>query len=365
VIVIGGGLAGLSTAIDLGRSGVDVLLVEKDPYPRHKVCGEYISNEVLPYLKKLGFDPFAHNARQISRLQLSHVGGKLIDAPLPLGGFGISRYALDHILYEIAKKHSTITQQKVNSIQRNDDYFKISTREGKTYIAPVVAGAFGKRSNLDIALKRRFVRHRTPWMAVKGHYEYDHPDHVVALHQFSGGYCGLSNTESGSVNACYLASRNEFKKYRGIDSFQRQLVSQNPNLLKFYNTAKPLFRNPLTISQISFERKPVVDKGIFMIGDSAGLIHPLCGNGMAMAFRAASIFSELYLDFRNNKRSLKELESRYISKWNRNFRSRLRVGGLIQKVLLSKTASGLVSGFLNSFPSTLPFLIRQTHGKPF
>ncbi|WP_220101243.1 NAD(P)/FAD-dependent oxidoreductase [Chitinophaga oryzae] len=98
IIIIGGGLAGLTSAIHLARAGLPVSLVEKNTYPRHKVCGEYISNEVLPYLQWLGADPAVLAPADISRLLLSAANGKTISATLPLGGFGVSRYTLDHFL---------------------------------------------------------------------------------------------------------------------------------------------------------------------------------------------------------------------------------------------------------------------------
>jgi len=98
VIIIGGGLAGLTNAIHLLQANIKVLLIEKNEYPKHKVCGEYISNEVLPYLFSLDIDPFKIGAQKISRFLLSTPKSKSIEAKLPLGGFGISRYTLDAAL---------------------------------------------------------------------------------------------------------------------------------------------------------------------------------------------------------------------------------------------------------------------------
>ena len=98
VIIIGGGLAGLTNAIHLSKSIHRVLLIEKNSYPKHKVCGEYISNEVLPYLNSLGIDPIKVGAKQISKVQISTTKGNLIKSELPLGGFGMSRYFLDSLL---------------------------------------------------------------------------------------------------------------------------------------------------------------------------------------------------------------------------------------------------------------------------
>ena len=104
VIIIGGGLAGLSSAIHLSKENIRVLVIEKNAYPKHKVCGEYISNEVLPYLKFLEIDVFELGAQKINKFELSTPKNKLIKARLPLGGFGISRYTLDNALAKKAYK---------------------------------------------------------------------------------------------------------------------------------------------------------------------------------------------------------------------------------------------------------------------
>src|ERR1043165_1990412 len=91
-IIVGGGLAGLVSAIELSRAGYRVLVLEKKQYPFHKVCGEYVSNEVLGYLQSLGFDPHAFGASRIAKLRVSTPSGKNMRAPLQPGGFGLSRY---------------------------------------------------------------------------------------------------------------------------------------------------------------------------------------------------------------------------------------------------------------------------------
>ena len=126
VIIVGGGLAGLSSAIHLSKYNLKVLLIEKNNYPKHKVCGEYISNEVLPYLNYLGIDVFSLGAQKIKRFELSTPKNKLLKSNLTLGGFGISRYVLDHALYEKAKGESVQTLQDiVTNIQFLNDEFSI------------------------------------------------------------------------------------------------------------------------------------------------------------------------------------------------------------------------------------------------
>lgn len=364
VIVIGGGLAGLTTALHLSQNGVEVCLIEKKHYPRHKVCGEYVGNEVLPYLNSLQINPFQFGAKKVESFQITDKKGKNIETKLPLGGFGISRYTFDNVLYEAIKDKVHVVFETVVDVSCDNEKGVVQTQNKKTFQAPIVVGAFGKRSNLDTFLKRKFIQKKSPWLAVKNHFEYDFPEDTVALHNFHGGYCGLSKTETDVVNACYLTTFSSFKKWGNVADFQTNVLSENPYLNTFYKHAAPIFDKPLTISQISFDRKKPVENHIFMIGDSAGLIHPLCGNGMAMAIMSAKLFSDLYLKMKTDGMDRAQLENKYTTVWNNEFASRLKAGRYIQKALIHPFASKVGFAIGRAFPSTISKVIAKTHGKP-
>ena len=363
VIVIGGGLAGLVTALHLSKNNVKVCLIEKNEYPNHKVCGEYVSNEILSYLQSLGINPLLVGAKQISKFQITDIQGNPITAQLPLGGFSISRYAFDKLLYDAVSNNAEIIFDTVEKILFEENHFQVITQQKQTILGSFVVGAFGKRSNIDSFLERKFMGQNSPWLAVKAHYEYEFPEDTVALHNFTGGYCGLSKTETGAVNACYLATFKSFKKYGNVEAFQKNELSKNPFLDKFFSGAKPLFKKPLTISQISFQQKKPVENHIFMVGDSAGLIHPLCGNGMAMAIRSAQIFSEIFIEtFQKENMDRALMEERYKTQWHNEFGERLKAGRFIQKVLMNPFASKVGFAMVKTFPSLVPALIEKTHG---
>jgi flavin-dependent dehydrogenase len=366
VVVIGGGLAGLTAAIHLSKFGLKVFLIEKNEFPKHKVCGEYISNEVLPYFNWLGLNISELKPSSISKIEFSTAKGKLISGDLPLGGFGISRYELDHYLYLKAIKNGCqIIQDTVTDIQFIEDEFRISTSNTLELKSTIVIGAFGKRSNIDQKLNRDFILKKSPWLAVKAHYSGNFPNDLVGLHNFKGGYCGVSKVENNTINICYLVDYETFKQYKNIEEFQSKVIYQNPHLKAIFKKCELLFEKPLTISQISFEEKATVENHILMIGDTAGLIHPLCGNGMAIAIHSAKIISELILQFSENTiRSRQELEEKYTQEWNRNFKSRLRMGRFLSKILQNENLTSLLMQLLAIFPFLLPLIIKKTHGKP-
>jgi flavin-dependent dehydrogenase len=364
VIIVGGGLAGLTAALHLKKEKYHIAVFERQGYPHHKVCGEYVSNEIVPYVESLGVI-LPKNIR-IDEMVLSNAEGRSLRAKLPLGGLGISRFALDMALYNRAIAMGIIfIAENVVSITFNKDTFEVDDQKGNRYNAQFVLGAYGKRDGLDKRLDRDFTKSRSPWLAVKAHYKLDSfPDNLVGLHNFRGGYGGLSKIESGAVNFCYLAAYDSFKKERNIDDFNRRVVAQNPYLSQFLDNAEILFDSPLTIGQISFDKKGSVAEHVIMCGDTAGLIHPFCGNGMAMAVHSAKIASErLHAYFKDRYYERHQVEKDYTVLWKNKFGRRLWVGRQLQSVLLNQGISDSAMGILGRSPYLLQKLIRATHGK--
>lgn len=366
VIIIGGGLAGLTSAIHLSLHNIEVLVIEKNSYPKHKVCGEYISNETLPYLNSLGFNPFDFGAKCIDEFELTTSANKSIKAKLPLGGFGISRYQLDFQLFKLAKrKGAEIVQDAVIDINFANNLFTVKTKNSQTFQSEIVIGAYGKRANLDINLERSFIKKTSPYLAVKTHVIADVPANKVALHNFKGGYCGVSMVEDNTTNLCYITNYKSFKKFKNITEFQEKVVFQNAALRNIFQNSVQKFDQPLSISQISFKIKNPVENHIIMCGDTAGMIHPLCGNGMAMAIRSAQLASDTIIDYLHKKiADRNEMEQLYTKLWNSTFKSRLKTGRTIAYLFRQEWLAPLVLNLFYLFPSLISKIIKRTHGAP-
>ena len=367
VIIIGGGLAGLISAIQLARGGIFCQVIEKRTYPFHRVCGEYISNEVTPFLKSCGLYPEEFSPPIISNFQLSSVSGKSETMPLDLGGFGISRYSFDHYLFERAKALEVefILNDEVEEVQFSNNYFQVRTRRLELE-ADVVIGAFGKRSKIDYQLDRSFIGQRSPYVGVKYHIRSDHSNDLIALHNFSGGYCGISNIEDGKTTLCYLSHRSNLRAHGSISDMEEKVLFRNPLLRSIFSNSEFLFKKPEVINEISFATKSPIENHILMAGDAAGMIAPLCGNGMAMAIRSGKILSELiikYLSPENFKRE--ELERSYVEIWNRNFSVHLWRGRQIQRLFGNVFSSNIAVNLCLHVKPLANVIMRSTHGHPF
>lgn len=366
VIIIGGGLAGLVSAILLKRAGRDVVLFEKNTYPFHRVCGEYISNEVKPFLEFHGLLP-AQIYADIDTFELSSISGKTSYTQLDLGGFGISRYTYDNFLYKIAldEQVEIHTGEKVEAIKLINNHFSLKTFTGKEFNGLIIIGAFGKRSNLDKSLKRRFFTKKSPYVGIKYHAITNHDANVIALHNFAGGYCGINCVEDNITNICYLSKRENLQKFGSIASMEENVLFRNPRLAQVFSGARFLFDKPVVINEISFATKNPIDNNILMCGDAAGMITPLCGNGMAMAIHSAKLVCEIidkYFSAANYNRAA--LEAEYYGRWMSLFKRRLWLGRQVQKLFGNQTLSNFSVALINNSSSLSKLLIRSTHGQP-
>jgi len=367
VIVIGGGLAGLITALRLARAGIAVRVIEKKVYPFHRVCGEYISNETVPFLKSLGVYPEQFDVPQISRFALSSVAGRQVVMPLRPGGFGISRYIFDNYLYEQAKGCGVefVLNTEVESVVYAADSFTVMAG-GKPYTADFVIGAFGKRSKLDHTFDRAFARKHSPYVGVKYHIRTEHASDLIALHNFAGGYCGMSNIEDGKTTLCYMVNRDVLREFKSIGELEEQVLYKNPLLKAVLTSSDFLFPRPETVNEISFARKTAVEEHVLMAGDAAGMITPLCGNGMSMAIHGAKLVTDLLIRFYRDKNLTRAaLERLYARQWQDHFAGRVWLGRQVQRLFGSKAASQVAIGLAVYVPPVAGLMMRYTRGREF
>ncbi len=366
VIIVGGGLAGLISGIQLAGAGVPCRIFEKKAYPFHRVCGEYVSNEATSFLTRSGLFPHDFSPPRITRFQLSSTAGKQAVLDLDLGGFGISRYTFDHFLYKKALERGVefYLDTEVNGIAFDAERFTVSTSD-RAFQADAVIAAFGKRAKLDSSIRPAIARRRSPYAAVKYHVRTDHPQDVIALHNFPGGYCGISNVESGVANLCYLAHRSLLRRTRSIPALETEVIFKNPLLRYIFDNSDFLLPKPEVINEVSFEGKSAVEDHVLFAGDAAGTIAPLCGNGMAMAIHSGKILGELVAQFCLNRISREQLERAYELEWKKNFARRLWVGRQAQRLFGNQLASNMAVNLMLFFRPIANGIVQNTHGSVF
>lgn len=368
--IVGGGLAGLCLAIQLADAGHSVILFEKSKYPFHKVCGEYISMESYDFLKRIGLSLDQMDLPKIDELKISAPNGNALVQKLDLGGFGISRYTLDARLAELAKQKGVLLLKKttVTEAYLNEELFTIKTND-YSFKAKMACGAYGKKS----VLEKQFAQNQEPkadkskqYIGVKYHVKLDFLANRIELHNFKDGYCGISKVDGGAYCLCYLTTAQNLNKHENdIKAMEKAVLMKNPFLKAIFERAKSQFEKPLSISNITFEKKTAVSQNILLLGDSAGTIAPLCGNGMSMAMHASFLASGLISQFLNGIITRNELNKSYAKAWNDQFATRITLGRTIQYLFGGEVLTNISIAVCKKAAFLTRFLIGLTHGKPF
>jgi flavin-dependent dehydrogenase len=373
--IVGGGPAGCSAAITLAQSGAKVLLVEAKTYPHDKLCGEFLSPECAFYLDELGVASILREQgpAAIETVQITAQNGAAWQTRLPGMAWGLSRKILDATLAHQAQAVGVTLREGTQATRISGNLkrgFELETRcGGRTWgvQAGLVIGAYGKRARLDRVLERRFLQINQPYMALKSHFRGPPLGQVIELHGFPGGYCGLSEIEGGMHNVCLLVCQPVFKQVtRGqrdpIPSFVTWMCSQNPHLGEWFQGAERLPESWLSIAQVPFVKKRPLFNDILMVGDAAGLIAPLAGDGIAMALGGGRLAGQLGSRYLSGHTSAQALCHAYTATWRRNFAARLRLGRWLQTLMLRPYLLATGLGIFNTLPGLGTYFVRRTRG---
>jgi len=365
-IIIGAGLSGCSAAIQLAQHGYQVLLLEQSHYPIHKVCGEFLSIEVIEIFEKLGVLERVKElgAHPIHRAYLTTAVGASFRSQLPNTALGLSRYQLDLLLFQRAQNLNVQCQDqtKVTGVTGDlESGFTVTTTKGD-FTGRLVIGAFGKRSSLDRSLGRQFLQQRSPWIAYKGHFTGVDIQDVIELHSFPHGYCGLSQIETGEINVCWIADQRVMKEPQHQDLKIPESLAQNPVLADRFAQMRQTSTTLQGLSQITFVLKENFHNDICMLGDTAGMIAPLCGDGMAMALRSSEIAVPFINDFLNGRLSILEFKRNSAIAWQKEFRTRLQLGRAIHHCFIKPPLADIGVNLCHTFPAIGNWIIGATRG---
>jgi menaquinone-9 beta-reductase len=273
VNIVGGGLAGLTLGIGLRRKGVPVTLWEAGGYPRHRVCGEFISGRGLLALKRLGLADTVWNAgARAGRTAIffqERQGTGVLELPEP--AWCISRFRLDAALAREFRALGGVLHESER--WRGDDAVAGTVR------------ASGRRSHPSEAGYH--------WFGLKGHYRHLPLEADLEMHLFRDGYVGLCRLSTGEVNVCGM-----FRRRAGMPSpaaGQRDDFLRGPAesvLHTRFKNAELMESTFCAVAGLSLKPRLEVEPTVFAIGDALSMIPPITGNGMSMAFESAELAME-------------------------------------------------------------------------
>lgn len=276
VVIIGGGPAGLAAAIGLTEQGIYPLVLEAGCYPAHKICGEFISPEALPLLKKWGIHPtpITHVEFHLPHLQY--------DFPFPQMAGGYSRFSLDAQLADYARKRGAVIQtetsvQSINPPSINN-FHEITLADGTTIQSKRLIVAMGRIPS------HQTKKLKMPYIGLKAHYEGVNSKETLKMFSFPGTYIGISPIEKGKCNVACLVKRDLFEKFPSSHHFIQQLMSQNGVFKATLSEGNCLFPEWLCTQAPPFGVRATPSwQQTYFVGDAAGTIHPAAGDGLAMS----------------------------------------------------------------------------------
>ena len=298
-LIIGGGLAGSATAITLARAGSNVLLLEKESAPQHKVCGEFLSQEALTYLSHLGVDVASLGAVPITTVRLAGRLG-VTETKLPFAAMSLTRKRLDEELLCVAEAAGAIVQRgcSVQSLQAIGDSWQVTLQDASNITARTVFIATGKH---DLRAHPRPAGLQPDLVAFKMYWklspeQQDELNGCVELNLYHGGYCGLQPVERGMANLCCLVKKTTLQRMGGrwADLF-KTMQDDCPHLKRRLAGARPLLTRPLAISSIPYGFVRPHSQGLWSTGDQAAVIPSFTGDGMSIALHSGRLAAEMYL----------------------------------------------------------------------
>ena len=331
LIIAGGGPAGCAAAISAKRAcpSASILLLEKGNYPRHKVCGEFVSPEALSILYSLvGDNDLSAGSLHLTRAELL-VGRTRLEVALTPPAMSLARYQLDALLWSAAHRAGVeCVMATATEVTRMQDGFKVCAGRNALQ-ARAVINATGRWSNLsatDPSAKEK-------WIGLKAHFAEQSPEPIVSLYFFSGGYCGVQPVGSGSINACAMVKTDVAKDLNTVLEQHPALGSRSRSwtaLTETFATSPLLFRPPRALQD-----------GMLLAGDAAGFIDPFLGDGISLALRSGTMAGEFAAEVADGRMTQEGALAQYDSAYRRNlapsFRRAARLRWLLTMPHLIRT----------------------------
>jgi flavin-dependent dehydrogenase len=350
LIVVGAGPAGSACAITAARAGAKVLLLEKDRFPRQKVCGEFVSSESLGLLRGLlADDRFADCPQMLSSKVF--LDGRMLTLPVTPAAQSIPRFDLDPALFYAAQHAGVIAREDMAvSEVRKGDLFQVVTAE-ETFTAKAVINSTGRWSKLtqfDVGGKQK-------WLGLKAHFTEPAPQQSVDLYFFPGGYCGVTPIGANSINACAMVRAD-------VAHTLEEVFSKEARLWQRSHAWKPLFPT-VTTSPLYFREPQTESDGMLLAGDAAGFIDPFAGDGISLALQSGTLAAESIAPFLRGQCSLFQAHQRYHAAYRKRFAPTFRNAARLRKALAAPKWLRSAAFTLAGVPRIGEMLVRGTRAR--
>jgi len=374
VVVAGAGPAGSSAALLLARAGLSVALVEKAPFPRRKVCGEFISATTWPLLDALGVSvPLAaRSGPLVARVGL-FARDAVLDAPMPAAcsseawGRAVAREHLDTALRDAAAQAGVEIWQpwSVRGWQANESghLATLESEDGgivemQTRLVVAAHGSW-ERGPATESMSR--AHGDADLLGFKAHFERSRlPADLMPLVLFPGGYGGMVHVGEGraSFSCCIRrdALRNCREAHPGLGAGEAVILHVMESCAGVREALAPAQRAGawLSAGPIRPGVRALARRGLVAVGNAAGEAHPLVAEGISMAIQSAWLLAnEVAAAGSLADAALDSIAARYEQRWKDNFATRVRASSLFAALTTSRSTAGTSIAALRLAPSVL------------
>lgn len=383
VIIIGAGPAGSTAAILLARAGWSVALVEKQPFPRRKVCGECIAASNLPLLDALGLGDRIEACAGPQLRKVAVMQGKdTIVANLPAfdhathaWGRALGRETLDTLLLSEARFAGAVILQpwSVRTVSGMEGAFScyaraVNSDEGVVLRSPLVIAAHGSWESSPWSQPEHSRPSRpSDLLAFKANFDGAFLSAgLLPVLSFPGGYGGMVVADHGLLTIACCVRVDRLKNLRralpglsagcAVGEMLKRECAGVAVALKGADRREPwLAAGPL---HPGIHFKPT--DTFFRIGNAAGEAHPIIGEGMSMAMQSAWMLCGHLIrsggprGLRSSARQ-RQIRNRYTAEWRRAFAGRLRLAAVFAHVAMYPSVLSPPFSLLRHFAPLLKY----------
>lgn len=358
-IIIGAGPAGAGTSIYLSKAGISHVIIEKDFFPRDKVCGDACSGKTAFVLRKANPEWLQEVYQRTDEFTPSHgivfvaPNGKPLNIPFKPSthagelapGFTTPRLVFDNFLFEkLPSKHTTIFQQSVvKSITREDGMVEVMfLQNGVEHIvsAPYIIGADGDKSIVRKQFLPNHTTDKTSAVGLRAYYsgiKDMHPKNYIELHflpEILPGYLWIFPLPNGRANVG-VGILSEKIRSKKINLREKMLaaIKNNPNIAPRFKDAELEGKILGWGLPMGMKRTPASGDNFILTGDAASLIDPFSGEGIGNALYsgmlAANAIEKGLQDSRYDGEFLKQ---EYDDVLYKRIGDELKIGNTLQKL---------------------------------